>query len=277
MSSTGQRKKQKTFANFDLKQYRKVLLDLFTQIFRTVVKNVEHQLEPLIVPAILDHEPIPGLSSPPTPSKGSSSSGGGGGGGGVPPVSISTLIELIDSVYKQLLKENVHTGVIRLIFRQVFYTVNCKLANTMFVRRDYCHVFKGMQIRQNLTMVEEWARDNKLDITSSLVESIQISQLLQMEKNDVSHAGFILSNCNKLNTIQLQKILQMYTPTQQGEKPVPAKLIKAVVAKAKKGADYVMEDSKMLPVQFPYEPCAPDFGILQLPAALKLDTYLTML
>ena len=64
------------------------------------------------------------------------------------------MIELIDAIYKRLLKENVHTGVVRLIFRQVFYTVNCKLANTLFVRRDYCHVFKGMQIRQNLTMVE---------------------------------------------------------------------------------------------------------------------------
>ena len=58
------------------------------------------------------------------------------------------------------------------------------------------------------------------------MESIQISQLLQMEKSDVSHASFILSNCNRLNAIQLQKILQMYAPTQQGEKQVPAKLIK---------------------------------------------------
>ena len=265
--STG-RRKQRTFANFDLKQYRKVLADLFTQIFRTVVKNVEHQLEPLIVPAVLDHEPIPGLGGSGSPTS---------RGPGIPAVSVATLIELIDSVYKHLLRENVHGGVIRLVFRQVFYTVNCKLVNTLLVRKDYCHVFKGMQIRQNLTMVEEWARDNKLDITSSLVECIQISQLLQMEKSDVSHASFILSNCNRLNTMQLQKVLQMYTPTQQGEKLVPAKLIKAVVAKAKTGADYVMDSSKMLPVQFPYEPCAPDFRRIAFPTELNLEDYLTLI
>ena len=52
---------------------------------------------------------------------------------------------------------------------------------------------------------------------------------------------------------------------------------KAVIAKATKGSDYVMDDSKMLPVQFPYEPCAPDFGRVELPAELKLDAYLTLL
>jgi myosin-5 len=60
----GASSQQRTLANFDLQQYRTVLADLLVQIYTTVIKNIEHQLEPMIVPGLLEHESIPGLAGP---------------------------------------------------------------------------------------------------------------------------------------------------------------------------------------------------------------------
>lgn len=41
-----------------------MLSDLLLQVFNTVVKHIEHKLTKLIVPAMLEHEPIPGMNNP---------------------------------------------------------------------------------------------------------------------------------------------------------------------------------------------------------------------
>lgn len=71
-----------------------------------------------------------------------------------------------------------------------------------------------MQVRYNLTKLEEWARDIGMEkpLTAVLVESIQISQLLQVNKSSLDDVEQIFQTCGSLNSLQMQKILTMYVP-----------------------------------------------------------------
>lgn len=48
--------------NFDLSEYRQVISDIAVWIYQGLIKNFEEKIQPLIVPAILEHEEIPGIS-----------------------------------------------------------------------------------------------------------------------------------------------------------------------------------------------------------------------
>lgn len=55
--------------NFDLSEYRQVLSDTAVWIFQGLTQYLEEKIQPLIVPAILEHEEVAGLSSRPTNSR----------------------------------------------------------------------------------------------------------------------------------------------------------------------------------------------------------------
>ncbi|PSN35591.1 Unconventional myosin-Va [Blattella germanica] len=48
--------------NFDLSEYRQVLSDIAVWIYQGVIRHLEERVQPMIVPAILEHEAISGLS-----------------------------------------------------------------------------------------------------------------------------------------------------------------------------------------------------------------------
>eukprot|EP00039_Didymoeca_costata_P008449 m.112324 g.112324 ORF g.112324 m.112324 type:complete len:547 (+) comp14087_c0_seq1:3714-5354(+) len=249
--------------NFDLQQYRNVLSDLLLQIHYTVVKHVDHQLSKLTIPAMLEHESIPGMANQgvlsPKPR---------------PAISMHTMLEFLSGVSRLMTKQCVDPELTKQIFAQAFYGINARTVNTLLLRKDFCHWSKGMQVRYNLTKLEEWARDNGFEaIKIYLIESIQISQLLQVNKSSTDDIGLIEKTCSQLNSLQIQKILTMYSPT-DSEDRVPASVIRAIVEKTGddvQASQLMMDETAMFPVKFPYEPCAPDFSKLELPSHLCLN------
>lgn len=66
------------------------------------------------------------------------------------------------------------------------------------------------QVRFNITKLQEWARENGLDDVGDMFkESVQITQLLQVNKTSVEDVDTILDCCEALNPVQVQKILTM--------------------------------------------------------------------
>nr|XP_027236108.1 unconventional myosin-Va-like [Penaeus vannamei] len=53
---------EQSLKNFDLSEYRQVLSDIAVWIYNGVIKLMEEKVQPLIVPSILEHEAIAGLS-----------------------------------------------------------------------------------------------------------------------------------------------------------------------------------------------------------------------
>lgn len=47
---------------------------------------------------------------------------------------------------------------------QLFYYLCANALNNLLLRREYCHWTKGMQIRFNLSHLEQWARENKIQV-----------------------------------------------------------------------------------------------------------------
>ena len=60
----------------------------------------------------------------------------------------------------------------------------------------------------------------------ALNEIRQASQLLQMNKSTPEHAAAICETCFSLNTLQLQKLLVLYSPSSEFEERVPQSVIK---------------------------------------------------
>merc|ERR1711871_1033796 len=110
--------------------------------------------------------------------------------------SIQSIIDLLTTAHRYLTRQCVEPSLIKQIFMQVFYGINVLIVNSMLLRKDFCHWTKGMQVRYNLTKLEEWARDNDVDdINNVLVQAIQITQLLQVNKNTLADVDLIYETC----------------------------------------------------------------------------------
>ena len=76
------------------------------------------------------------------------------------------------------------------------------------LRKELCHWTKGMQIRYNLSHLEQWARDQNLvtsmdsDVTDMLLPIIQAAQLLQARKGE-EDVESICAMCNRMSSNQV--------------------------------------------------------------------------
>ncbi len=264
--------------NFDLQEYRMVISDILVNIYHTVVKHIEHTVMPLIVPAVLEFESIQGMfASTPMRSRSRPTQ---------PDTTMTTLIHVLNDVREALQRLYVEPKLLRQVFVQIFYLINANCVNQVLLRKDLCHWSKGMQIRCNLTTLEEWAHKSGLDdAKEQLVEAIQLTQLLQVNKTRIEDVEKILSTCDRLNAMQIQKVLTMYTPG-DGEERVPAVVIRAVIERANRNNDgngnssgtgvgpvspgsspLVRDAGYVLPVVFPFSPSDPKFPTMKLPPA----------
>lgn len=64
---------------------------------------------------------------------------------------------------------------------QVVYFINATMVNNLLLRKDLCHWTTGIQIRKNLSCIEDWTLQRQMkDLKAILVQATQISQLLQV-------------------------------------------------------------------------------------------------
>ncbi len=252
--------------NFDLQEYRMVLSDLLVNVYHTVVKHIEHHLTPLLVPGVLEHESIQGMHAS-TPMRRTRSAQQN------VEVTIKAVVHELAAINECLQRACVEPRLVRQVFDQVFYLINATVVNTMLLRKDLCHWSKGMQIRCNLTALEEWVHKQGLeDCKHQLVEAVQLTQLLQVDKTRVEDVDAIRQCCDRLNVVQIQKILTMYSPG-DGEDRVPAAVIRAVVERGGGAGDpgrLMLDTTHVLPVTFPFTPSDPKFATLKLPKAFML-------
>lgn len=135
----------------------------------------------------------------------------------------------------------------------------------------------SFSFRFNLSQLEDWVRVNQLD-GSGIVEALeaitQATQLLQVNKKTLEDVDAICEVCASLNTVQVQKILSMYTPANEYEARVPSSVIKAVVERGHNKTEpmYLMMDtSYMFPVTLPFTPSSVSLETLQIPDNCGLD------
>ncbi|XP_064089010.1 unconventional myosin-Va-like isoform X3 [Macrobrachium nipponense] len=273
---------EQSLKNFDLSEYRQVLSDIAVWIYNGVIKLMEEKVQPLIVPSILEHEAIAGLS-------GNKPGGMRGRAGSVarelespvePQKALDLLLKEMTQFYRTLAMFGTDPELITQVFRQIFYFICAGSLNNLLLRKDMCHWSKGMQIRYNLSHLEQWTRDMRLHesgVTDTLAPIIQAAQLLQARKTD-DDVHSICDMCDKLSVSQIIKILNLYTPADEFEERVPISFIHKIQTKLQERAEGEQAQATLLmntkfafPVRFPFNPSSIHLEDIELPDSLNLS------
>nr|XP_060473087.1 afadin isoform X1 [Panthera onca] len=155
------------------------------------------------------------------------------------------------------------------LFSQLFHFINMWLFNRLVTDPEsgLCSHYWGAIIRQQLGHVEAWAEKQGLELAADchLSRIVQATTLLTMDKYAPEDTPNINSTCFKLNSLQLQALLQNYHCAPD-EPFIPTDLIESVVAVAENTADELAR-SDGREVQLQEDPD------LQLPFLLPEDGY----
>ncbi|XP_058264169.1 unconventional myosin-Va isoform X2 [Hemibagrus wyckioides] len=270
--NTPQQNKQ-CLLNFDLTGYRQVLNDLVVQIYQQLIKCMEDVLQPMIVVAMLEQDTIPGVLGlkPIGLRKRTSSS-----------FTVESILKQLDSFHSTLLQHSNDTELIRQVLKQNFYVICATTLNNLLLRKDMCSWSKGLQIRYNVSQLEEWLMDKGMQVRGvreTLEPLIQAAQLLQIKKKSQEDAEAIATMCTALTATQIEKLLNLYTPVNEFEERVSASFIKSVQAllKDRQESPQLLMDSKIIiPFSLTFTPSPVALECLQIPQSLNLS-FLTRL
>ncbi|KAK7151589.1 hypothetical protein R3I94_008047 [Phoxinus phoxinus] len=259
-------------SNFDLAEYRQVLSDLAIQIYQQLIKSMENTLQPMIVSGMLEHETIQGVSGvKPTGLRKRTSSIADEG-----TYTLDSIIRQLNSFHSIMCQHGTDPELIKQVVKQQFYIIGAVTLNNLLLRKDMCSWSKGMQIRYNVSQLEEWLRDKNLmtcGAKETLEPLIQAAQLLQVKKKTDEDAEAICSMCNALSTAQIVKVLNLYTPVNAFEERVSVLFIRTIQTRLRdrKESPQLLMDTKVIyPVTFPFNPSSLALETIQIPGSLNL-------
>ncbi|KAM9201192.1 unconventional myosin-Va [Dugong dugon] len=272
MKHNTSRQNEHCLTNFDLAEYRQVLSDLAIQIYQQLVRVLENILQPMIVSGMLEHETIQGMSGvKPTGLRKRTSSIADEGA-----YTLDSIIQQLNSFHSVMCQHGMDPELIKQVVKQMFYIVGAVTLNNLLLRKDVCSWSKGMQIRYNVSQLEEWLRDKNLmnsGAKETLEPLIQAAQLLQVKKKTDEDAEAICSMCNALTTLQIVKVLFLYTPVHEFEERVSASFIRTIQMRLRDRKDspqLLMDAKHTFPVTFPFNPSSLALETIQIPASLGL-------
>ncbi|KAL1961594.1 hypothetical protein VTN77DRAFT_1420 [Rasamsonia byssochlamydoides] len=149
------------------------LAELINEIFILIVRDAERRMNKVLDAAMLDHETIPGLEDvhfqnewkifrskskakpeppekrfrPPSPKRRAQ-------------VSPRNITSLLSSTLFVLDLYDVHSVITTQIISQLLYWLGAELFNRIMLTKKYLARTKAMQIRMNISVIEDWARQN---------------------------------------------------------------------------------------------------------------------
>ncbi|XP_071009215.1 unconventional myosin-Vb isoform X2 [Oncorhynchus clarkii lewisi] len=262
--------------NFDLAEYRQVLSDLSIQIYQQLVKVAEHVMQPMIVSAMLESESIPSLAGVKPMGYRNRSSSMDKDEEGPGSYTLEALIRQLGQFHGVMGEHGLDPEIAGQVIRQLFYSINAVTLNNLLLRKDVCSWSTGMQLRYNISQMEEWLRGKNLHQSGAVINMepvIQAAQLLQVKKKTSQDAEAICSLCTALTMQQIVKILNLYTPLNEFEERVTVSFIRNIQNRLQERNDVPMllvDTKHTFPVLFPYTPSALSLETLHIPANLSL-------
>ncbi|XP_068578524.1 unconventional myosin-Vc isoform X2 [Cebidichthys violaceus] len=268
------RQKKNCLQNFDLSEHRQILSDLAIQIYHQFVSVMEKTLTPAIVPGLLEHESLQGISSmKPTGFRKRSNS--------IYEDSethtISSIIQQLSVFHSTMSQHGMEQGLINQAVKQMFFLVGATTLNNIMLRKDMCSCRKGMQIRCNISYLEEWLKEKELQSSNAINTLRPLSQaawLLQVNKSTEGDAKEITEKCTELNPVQIVKILNSYTPIDDFEKRVASSFVRKVQSLLQdrdgSSSQLMLDSGYRFQVTFPFCPSSQALELLQVPSSLHL-------
>ncbi|XP_072291958.1 unconventional myosin-Vc [Eucyclogobius newberryi] len=261
--------------NFDLSEHRQIISDLAIHIYHQFISVMEMALAPTIVPGMLEHESLQGISSmKPTGLRKRSNSVYEED---TESYTISSIIQQLNHFHSTMTQHGMEQDLVRQVTKQLFFIIGAATLNNMMLRKDLCSCRKGMQIRCNISYLEEWLKEKDLQSTNAMDTLKPLSQaawLLQVNKSTDEDASEISQKCTELNSVQIVKILNSYTPIDDFEKRLTPSFVKKVQSLLQdrcEGSTHLMMDADYrFQVTFPFCPSTQALELLQVPQSLHL-------
>uniref|UniRef100_A0A4W3H244 Unconventional myosin-Va-like n=1 Tax=Callorhinchus milii TaxID=7868 RepID=A0A4W3H244_CALMI len=261
--------------NFDLSQQCLALSDLAIEAYHQLIRSAEERLQPMIVAGMLENDVLHGLGSV-TARPGGYRRAGLGRESGVH--TLHSLLVQLDSFHGVLTGYGLDPEIIKQVFRQIYYLIGAATLNNLLLRRDVCSFGNGVQIRNNVSRLQEWLSGKRLQGSGAL-EALQpltqASQLLQLNKRTDTDAEAICSMCTALSKSQvIVKILTLYTPINEYEERVTVDFIKNVqkrLVTRSPSQQLLVELKHVFAVNFPIVPSPVNLEKLRIPESLGLS------
>ncbi|RCI17285.1 hypothetical protein L249_2287 [Ophiocordyceps polyrhachis-furcata BCC 54312] len=252
-------------------EFQAHLAELINEMFILIVRDAERRLDKVLDAAMLDHETIPGFEDitfqnewklfkrkttvreeppekrfrPPSPKRRAKPA----------PRNVTSLLS--SSLFVLDLYD-VHSVITAQVVSQLLYWIGAELFNRIMSNRKYLARTKAMQIRMNISILEDWARTNNRqaehyeggetkssgDTTTEaarrhLAPSIQLLQWLQcfssLGPDDLEALVGTLQQLKRLTPQQLMHAATHYRP-EVGEKGLPKSALKYLTAIQKEAA-----------------------------------------
>ncbi|KAI6785397.1 Allantoicase [Emericellopsis cladophorae] len=252
-------------------EFQAHLAELINEIFILIVRDAERRLDKVLDPAMLDHETIPGFEDitfqnewkifkrkttvkeeplekrfrPPSPKQRAKPA----------PRSVTSLLS---STLFVLDLYDIHSVITAQIMSQLIYWISAELFNRIMSNRKYLARTKAMQIRMNISTLEEWVRTNNRQAEhyeagnteatgettadaarQHLAPVIQLLQWLQcfssLDPDDLEALIATLQQLKRLTPQQLIHAVNHYRP-EVGEKGLPKSAMKYLLSLQKEAA-----------------------------------------
>ncbi|CAJ2511496.1 Uu.00g071210.m01.CDS01 [Anthostomella pinea] len=252
-------------------EFQAQLAELVNEIFILIVRDAERRLDKVLDSAMLDHETIPGLEDvtfqhewklfkrkkevkteplekrfrPPSPKQRAKPA----------PRNVTSLLS---STLFVLDLYDIHSVITSQIVSQLLYWLGAELFNRVMNNRKYLARTKAMQIRMNVSVLEDWARANnrkpehyehgETDASGEttveaarrhLAPTVQLLQWLQcfssLDPDDLEALVGTLQQLKRLSPQQLIYSAKNYRP-EVGEKGLPKSALKYLDAIQKEAA-----------------------------------------
>ncbi|XP_031420587.1 unconventional myosin-Vc [Clupea harengus] len=271
------RQNKNCLTNFDLSEHRQVFSDLAIRIYQQFIAVMEKVLTPMIVPGMLEHESLQGISSVKPPGLRKRSNSVCVSEDTAEACSVGSILQLLSGFHGTMMQHGMDPELIRQAVRQLFYLLGSTCLNSILLRKDMCSCRKGMQIRCNISYLEEWLKEKGLQGSSAmetLLPLSQAAQLLQVNKTTDGDAKEIMDRCPELSPVQIVKILNSYTPIDDFEKRVASSFVRKVQAllQEREGSTQLMVDTQYrFQATFPFSPSPQALELLQVPSSLQLS------
>uniref|UniRef100_A0A4W3K7E4 Myosin VC n=1 Tax=Callorhinchus milii TaxID=7868 RepID=A0A4W3K7E4_CALMI len=260
--------------NFDLSEYRQIMSDLSICIYQQLIEVMEKELQPMIVPGMLVHESLQGMSSmKPTGLRKRSSSFLEE----MDVYTISSILQQLSYYFTTMCQHGMDMELVKQVVKQLFFLIGAVTINNLFLRKDMCSCRKGMQIRCNISYLEEWLKDKNMQSSNAKETLEPLSQaawLLQVNKTTDDDVKEICEKCSFLSAVQIIKILNSYTPIDDFEKRLAPSFVRKVQSQlqTREGNQALIVDIKYhFQVTFPFSPSPQALETIQIPNSFKLS------
>lgn len=122
---------------------------------------------------------------------------------------MTSVLQQLSYFYSTMCQNGLDPEIVRQAVKQLFYLIGAVTLNSLLLRKDMCSCRKGMQIRCNISFLEEWLKDKSLQnsLAKETLEPLsQAAWLLQVKKTTDSDAKEISQCCTSLSAVQVSRL-----------------------------------------------------------------------